>query len=165
MLTMNDIQAEIRNVLESLESVDANEVDAHALDSYLEKLASQESEKVDAYGYVLRQQAARIQFLKDEEKRVQDRRKAAENALERMKSHMLHVMRSNGLCKVSGDTTTISLRKSTSVMVDNVSTLPSQFLRVKTTTDPDKEAIKKAIASGATVSGARLVESESLQVR
>jgi hypothetical protein len=162
---MNDIQAEIRNVLEAMECADANEVDAHVLDAYLEELATQEAEKIDAYGYVLRQQVARIQFLKDEEKRVQNRRKAAENALDRMKSRMLHVMTANGLRKVSGATTTISLRKSASVVVDDVSLLSEQFVRIKTTTEPDKVAIKDAMLSGVDVAGARLVESESLQVK
>ena len=165
MPSMSNIQEEIRTVLEAMEHAEPGEVDESTLEAYLDELATQEAEKVDAYGYVLRQQTARIQFLKDEEKRVQNRRRAAENALDRMKSHMLHVMQSNGLRKVSGATTTISLRKSVSVAVDDLSVLGDQFVRVKTITEPDKTAIKEAIVGGASVPGARLVESESLQVR
>lgn len=165
MPSMSNIQDEIRTVLEAMEHAEPGEVDESTLEAYLDELATQEAEKVDAYGYVLRQQTARIQFLKDEEKRVQNRRRAAENALDRMKSHMLHVMQSNGLRKVSGATTTISLRKSVSVVVDNVDLLPKQYLRAKMVVDPDKSAIKESFTGGASVPGARLVESESLQVR
>lgn len=166
MPTMNDIQAEIRNVLESMECADVNEVDENVLDAYLDELASQESDKVDAYGFVLRQQSARVQFLKDEEKRVNARRKAAENALERMKGHLLHVMQSSGLRKVSGSTTTISIRTTRSVKVSvGAEQLPNEFVRVKTTYEADKSAIKAAIDAGIVIDGCSIEDGEFLQVK
>ena len=60
---------------------------------------------------------------------------------------------------------TLSIRKSEAVNVTDASKLPSKYVTSKTTTAPDKKAIKAAIKGGAEVAGAEIVENKSLQIR
>lgn len=59
----------------------------------------------------------------------------------------------------------VSFRRSTSVHVDDVALLPEGMLRVKTTTEPDKTAIKAALKSGQDVAGCSLVENLSVSIK
>lgn len=52
----------------------------------------------------------------------------------------------------------VSFRRSVSVDVEDVQRIPAEFLRVKTTYEPDKSAIKAAIQTGHEINGCRLVE-------
>lgn len=62
----------------------------------------------------------------------------------------------------SGDTVSISWRKSERVEIDDVDALPDMYMRVKV--EPDKTAIKSAIRAGDRVDGARIVTSNNIQI-
>ena len=58
----------------------------------------------------------------------------------------------------------ISYRKSSSVVVDDVLQLPQQFIKYAEP-EPDKTAIKQAINSGEEVSGAHIESKQSIQIK
>jgi hypothetical protein len=58
----------------------------------------------------------------------------------------------------------ISYRKSSSVVVDDVLQLPPKYVKFSLP-EPDKTAIKQAIASGEEVDGARIEEKQSIQIK
>jgi len=64
--------------------------------------------------------------------------------------------------RYSGDTVSISWRKSERVEVDDMDTLPDQYTRVKV--EADKTAIKSALKAGESIEGARIVASSSIQI-
>lgn len=59
----------------------------------------------------------------------------------------------------------VSFRKSEAVIVDDVNLIPAEMLRIKTTYEPDKTAIKNAIKSGREINGCMLVENTNIQIK
>ena len=59
----------------------------------------------------------------------------------------------------------ISYRKSDSVDVFNIDLLPTKYIKTKVEESPDKVAIKKDIASGKEISGAKIVTNYNIQVK
>ena len=82
-----------------------------------------------------------------------------------IKNHILNFMKNNNIDKVQTDLATFSLRKSKSTQIDNIEQIPSEFITVKQTFQPDKTAIKKAIEEGKKVAGASIIENVSLQIK
>ena len=58
----------------------------------------------------------------------------------------------------------LTSRKSQAVAIDDDSALPTEWLLVKTTTQPDKTAIKEALKAGHTIPGARLLSRRSWRI-
>lgn len=74
------------------------------------------------------------------------------------KAALLHLLDAAGQKKLERPAATISRRAgSVSVNITNEDDIPSQLMTVKTTTAPDKAAIKRAIEAGETIPGAELV--------
>lgn len=171
MPTFAQIQEEIRNMLEIPDDELTDEQLAD-MDIYLDELAKQEADKVDAFAQYLKLESARAEALKAESKRHAERAKAVENGLSRLKNHYLRVMAANNLKKVSGDVYTLSIRKNESVNAptekDNpeaLAALPEIYKRVKTFIQPDKAAIKEGLKAGLEIPGCSLQESFSLLFR
>ena len=82
-----------------------------------------------------------------------------------IKNHILNFMKTNGIDKIQTDLATFSTRKSKSTQIDNIELIPSEFVTVTQTFQPDKTAIKKAIEAGKEVAGATIIENVSLQIK
>ena len=82
-----------------------------------------------------------------------------------IKNHILNFMKTNSIDKIQTDLATFSTRKSKSTQIDNIELIPSEFVTVKQTFQPDKTAIKKAIEAGKEVAGASIIENVSLQIK
>ena len=59
----------------------------------------------------------------------------------------------------------ISYRKSTSVDVYDINSIPKEFIKTKIESNPDKTAIKNAINSGKEVKGAKIVTNYGIQLK
>ena len=82
-----------------------------------------------------------------------------------IKNHILNFMKTNNIDKIQTELATFSTRKSKSTQIDNIELIPSEFVTVKQTFQPDKTAIKKAIEAGKEVPGASVVENVSLKIK
>ena len=60
---------------------------------------------------------------------------------------------------------TVSYRPSTAVEVLDESLIPKEFIKIKTTTAPDKAAIKKILDNGGTVEGCKLLKNKNIQIK
>ncbi len=92
-----------------------------------------------------------------EEKAFAERKKKALAKVESLEKWLASVC---GGEKFSTGKCEVSFRKSDSVEVLDKNMIPADYLRTKTTvtTEPDKNAIKKAIKGGQTIAGCALVE-------
>ena len=61
--------------------------------------------------------------------------------------------------------TKINFRKSSQVVVEPLVELPKEFLRVKTTIEPDKKSIKDYLENGGKIEGCYITENKSLQIK
>lgn len=158
------IQTEIAAMLDVVDE-DLDSIQREAMNEYLDMLAGQEANKVDAFAGFIREQAARAEFLKTEAQRIAAKGRAIERRLDGLKTHYLHIMQAHGLSRVAGATYTLSTRKSSRVDVPDVAALPDAYKVTKTEVSPDRKAIAAALKAGEAVPGASLVEGVSLQIR
>lgn len=164
MPSLYSIEQEIAAMLE-LADEDLTPEQQSAMDQYLNDLAGQEADKVDAFAGFIREQAARAEFLKAEAQRIAAKGRAIERKIDGLKSHYLRIMQAHGLSRVAGATYTLSTRKSSRVDVPDVAALPDAYKVTKTEVSPDRKAIAAALKAGEAVPGASLVEGFSLQIR
>lgn len=162
-MTFAQIQEEIAGMLD-IPDEELDDGQRLALDAYLNELGSQEQDKIDAFGNFIRIEAARAEALKVEAARLASKARTASNRIAYLKQRYLDTMQRNGLQKVRGQIYALSVRATDIVSITNQDALPQQFIRVKTTVEPDKVALKAALKAGQEIPGAALSQSFSLQV-
>ncbi|MFZ0406725.1 MAG: siphovirus Gp157 family protein [Cyanobium sp.] len=59
----------------------------------------------------------------------------------------------------------LTSRKSQAVEIDDEDALPIEWLTIKTTSQPDKAAIKEALKAGHPIPGAQLISRRSWRIR
>ena len=134
--------------------------------------------KTDGYGALIRKFDAATTSIDAEIKRLQALKKTAVNATERLKNHLLFSMQTNGVNKLEGNLTKISLRKSERVITDDESILAPYYFTieaVRSTLPPyitlgdlkvSKTAIKDlAKKEGVLIPGAVIEENYSVIMR
>lgn len=133
-----------------------------------EQLAINEADhaaKLDTYGRIIANYAAEASACMDEAKRLAIKAERATKAAQRLKDTILHFLQATDRRKVAAGLWTYTLRDSKAVEVEDDTAIPAEYWRIKEIRTPDKQNIKAAIEAGATVPGARLVTTTSLQIR
>lgn len=121
---------------------------------------------------------ADIEAFKTEEKNIAQRRKVKENLAERIKNRIDNYIRmkytdgngnvdTNGLNKFKMETPRIKLsyRKSDTVDVYDIDSLPKEYVTENIDKSADKTALKKDIKRGKEINGARIVTNLNMQVK
>lgn len=121
--------------------------------------------KLEDYCHVIGQLDADITMFKNEIERLNAKQKSAQKGIDRMKAALSGYMKETGKEKAKAGTYNLSFRKSEAVIIQDELALPNEFVNTKTTTTPDKAAIKRAIKSGVDVPGAKLQENQNLQIK
>ena len=119
--------------------------------------------KAKAYIYVIRNKENHITNIETEIERLRDMKKQTEKEIDRIKNYLSLAVDhfgnfETGLHKISN-------RLSKSVEVTDCNQLPKEYIKEKIELVPDKNAIKKAIESGADIPGALLVTKSNLQIK
>ena len=163
MPRFQEILDEISLMLETPDE-ELTEEQKTTMDGYLDELATQEADKVDGIGQWLRLETARADALKAEATRLANRAKSIQNRINWLKCGYLASMERAGIKKVRGDIYSMSIRATDIVLVVDEKVLPEEFVKVTTTSAPDKAALKAALKEGRSVPGAELAKSYSLLV-
>lgn len=121
--------------------------------------------KLGGYAKIAANYQAEIDGAKAELKRIKDYIDQKETAVDRLKNAALQSMLITGTDKIECDFFRFSIRRSEAVEVDLLEALPTDFVTIKTTKAADKVAIKEAIKRGENITGARIVENFSLQIK
>lgn len=95
-------------------------------------------------------------------KRLEALKKRNNNLVDRLKDRLLEAVKLFGEFEVGFNK--FSTRKSSSVYVEDVNSLPSEFKTVKVTEAADKKAIKDAIKAGKEIKGCSIVENLNLKI-
>lgn len=99
-------------------------------------------------------------------KRMQERAKSLSNRVEWLRAYALTSMQATGIGDVSNDEFSAKVaKKPASVVVSDSASIPIEYLRVKTVSEPDKTALKKAIEGGAIIEGVSLQQGYRLAVK
>ena len=138
------------NVLALQEMLAESLDDEQVLLDTLEGVQGEYEFKLESYCKVIKNLEADVDALKNEAKRLTDRRKVLENNIDRLKKAMFDSMKATGTDKVKGQIFTVAIQKNGGklpVIVDvPTGDLPDEL--VKVVESPDLEAIGKLLESG-----------------
>lgn len=128
----------------------------------LEELEMAYADKLEGCGLYVKNLESEISALKEEERKLAERRRVKERKIDRMKEYMLSSMELTNTSKLDTSKILITTRKSQRVVIDDERSIPLQF--IKTTQTVNKADVKKALKSGE-VPGAHIEENTSLQLK
>ena len=138
---LTDSMLRVQDLLES------DEFDEETLADTLEAVEGAYEVKLENYCKVIKNLEADVEALKNEAKRLTDKRKSIESNIDRLKSNIFDSMKTTNTPKVKGTVFTISIQKNggkAPVVIDvPVADLPDNLVRVKEEADID--AIRRYI--------------------
>ena len=133
-------------------------IDSEALDALL----MQRDDKLEAVACWIKNLQSDALAYKAEKEAFAARQKAAENKVESLKRYLADALQGQ---KFSTAKCAVSFRKSTTLEVEDVKFVPAEWLKVQTSVEPDKVAIKEAIKAGQEISGCKLIENLNIQIK
>ncbi len=165
--TLYEIEYELTFLLDTLEGLLPEEEDTRLeLEEAITRAIRAEIQKVDGISRMLAHFESQAQLAAEESKRLQARRKAFERSGERLEGYVRRAMDLAGVKKLEGQTTTLSLRIApASVLITNFDAIPAEYKETRTEVVINKDAVKKALKSGAEVPGADLSKGNLYLVR
>lgn len=164
MSSLYEIRQDLLTVIEGGYVFDEETGEVFWSSDDLDRLAETYDAKVEACGCYIKNLQAEAEMLKAEEQALAKRRKAIESKEKWMRDYLLANLQEFGEAGFSAKAK-VSTRKSEAVQVLDVSQIPDEYMRVKTTATPDKAAIKKALKNGESVPGAAIVQNVNLVLK
>lgn len=164
MSSLYEIRQDLLTVIEGGYVFDEETGEVFWSSDDLDRLAETYDAKVEACGCYIKNLQAEAEMLKAEEQALAKRRKAIESKEKWMRDYLLANLQEFGEAGFSAKAK-VSTRKSEAVQVLDVSAIPDEYMRVKTTATPDKAAIKKALKNGESVPGAAIVQNVNLVLK
>ena len=128
----------------------------------LESLQMERSQKIENVACWIKNLLSDAEAIKAEKEALAKRQVAALSKAEQLKEWLAKALEGQ---KFSTARCAVSFRRSETVDVADVALLPDDLLRVKTTVEPNKTAIKALLKDGQEVVGCCLVESLNTQIK
>lgn len=133
---------------------DGADVSEQALKDTLESIGEARDVTFDHVAFLIERNTAKTDFYAKKIKELQLAKKSAENAVTRLQAYMTRGMDDAGLKELQTENYVLKPRNyKASVVVDDTSVIPDQYMVTKTTVTPDKTAIYKAIKAGEEIPG------------
>ena len=153
-MNLFEIENEIMNCWdqETGEILDSNRLD---------QLEMERDEKIENIALYIKNLTADAKALKAEKQSFEERQKAAENKADSLKRYLANYLAGQ---KFSTPRVVISFRKTSSVNITDMTLIPKKYLKFADPT-PDKTMIKNAIKAGNNISGAEIVEGQSITIK
>lgn len=139
--------------------VDAETGEVIDLDK-MNALQMERGEKIENVALWVKELDAEAKAIREEEKRLAERRKVNENKIASLKGYLSMALSGQ---KFSTPRVKISWRKSESVDIPDPEKIPASWYRAKY--EIAKDDIKAALKAGETVPGATLVENTNIQIK
>ncbi|QQV87998.1 hypothetical protein [Staphylococcus phage PMBT9] len=150
--------------LEILEMLENEVLSFEDVKDTLDSIREEQKRKYDFMQKMILSLKGDVNTLKERETSLNKRRKSYENKIKSLQNYMLDSMKYKGETKFKTEEFTYFIRKSETTQIEDENVIPDKY---KTPQLPkiDKTQIKKDLKSGIDVSGASLIENESLGVR
>jgi len=161
MAKLYELTEQYNNIMELIENPD---VPQELLEESLNTINDELDTKLENIAKVIKSIEVDIKGLKEEEKRLANRRKAKENKISNLKEYVEGAMRSTGVFKVKGKVFTLAIQKNApSVFIKDLERIPNEYFRVKE--EIDKVLLIQHLKEGQVIEGAELQQKESLRIR
>lgn len=135
------------------------------LEQALQITESQLKEKAKNYGAVIRSMDYEKTIIDAEIKRLQDLKTIRTKSIDRLKNSLSEAMQQFEMEKIETATMKISFRSSQSIEILDEAEISKKYKTQVITTKVDKMQIKKDIKNGETVTGAKLVINNNIQIK
>lgn len=156
-----DITERYKNLLDLAENTD---IDKKMIIEALKGVDEELSTKADNIGRLYKNLGASIKVLKEEETRLQKRRKTFEKNQTNLKAYLKDCMRQIGKTKIKTDLFNFNLQANTpALMIEDEKNIPEEFFYNEKILD--KTLLKEKLKEGLEITGASLKQSESLRIR
>ena len=119
-------------------------------------------QKFKNIGWLIKNLAAYEEAAKIEKQRIDLNRKIASNNVERLKAYLKMIMLKNNDKEINAWTFKFSLRKSSSIEVEDASKLPIIYQKI--TIEAKKTELKKALELWNEIEGVSVVNLQNLQI-
>jgi uncharacterized protein YoxC len=168
MGTLYDITGDLLLLQDMLE----DSVDDQVLLDTLEAVQGEYEIKLESYCKIIKNLEADMEALKNEAKRLTDKRKLLENNIDRLKKAMFDSMKTTGTTKIKGQLFSVSIQKNGGKLPVNYDKdnkhitdhLPDNLVIVTET--PALDAIRELLEAGKVVEGFTLGErGESIRIK
>ena len=179
MANLYEIDYQLRVLEDYMCDPDTGELlDEDSFNAKFDEIQMALSEKIENSMCFYKNLQADIEAFKAEEKNLAQRRKVKENLAERVKNRIDNYVTmqftdedgnvdKDNLNKWKFETPKVKLsyRKSDSVDVYDIDSLPKEYIKEKIEVSADKTALKKDIKSGKEINGAKIVTNLNMQVK
>jgi len=150
----------IADILEQSDS-DDEDLARQALDAIEEKI----EQKLENIAKLCSNLEAQAEAVKQEEKRLRERRQSLEKKIKRIKDYAQHELEKAEIRKVECELFTVYKQNNPpSVRIEDESKLPDEYFR-SAKPSVDKKKLLKDIKSGKEIEGVELYQGESLRIR
>lgn len=138
---------EITGELMELQNMIEEGADPDVVNDTIESVEFDLEQKAEGYVMVIRNLEAQAKAIKDEEKRLREKRLAAENGIERLKKRLFDSMNATGKKKMNAGVFTLSVQKNGGalpVIIDaDVENMPKEMLKM--VIQPDTKRIAELL--------------------
>jgi len=118
--------------------------------------------KAENYISVIKIKEGLVQTIDQEIKRLQAIKKREQKIIEWLSNNLEFAVKTFGEMEIG--TNKLKLRKSSSVSVEDINSLPAEFKTVKVTEAANKAEIKKALKAGQQIEGCSIIEKQTLKI-
>lgn len=162
-MMLRDLTAEWLTVYEMLGDPDA---DLQAIADTLEGIEGEIEAKADNYAVIINELKADAEKIRNEEKRLADRRRSIENRVEYLKATLEGAMLTTGKLKFKTPFYSFGIQKNPpTVIIDDAEKIPPEYL-VWTEPTVNKKQMLVDMRSGKDLAGvAHLEQTEGLRIR
>lgn len=143
----------------------AEEMESDAIVDTLEALQDEIEEKVENIAKFIRNLEADAKIIKEEEKRLAERRQSIEKKIERLKQYLQEQLEVAGLQKVKRPMITVAIQNNPpSVEIADEKLIPSEFM-IPQPAKIDKKAILERLKNGEEISGCSLKQTKGVRIK
>lgn len=162
MANIYELTSDFLKVQEMIEQGEYNE---ETLLNTLECIDFEIEEKANGYAKIIRNISSDAEGIKAEEKRLNDRRKAMESSINKLKENLYTSMKATGKEKFKTDMFSFAIQKNpASLKIIEGRDIPIEFL-IEQEPKIDTMAIKEKLKNGDKLDFAELIQGEGLRIR
>jgi hypothetical protein len=169
-MNIYELKAEYGAVLEAYsqgidEAIDKETGEIISLKEYLDGLEGEIKEKITNVALFIKNRQAMVDAIDNQAKILKERKSREEKKIADAENYLRQATEEHNFEDKEGRFVIKFKKNPASVQIAKGAVVPPEYLRTKTTTEPDKTALKAAIKAGKTFDGITLVQAIGMTVK